>query len=108
MANDPIEILEAGGIPVSTFPESVRDVLAELSEDEANALVSVQRKVEEAATEVAGFAYFQQPLQGGQFTQPMPLRSGLNIGVQKPGLPGTGGGLGETSDPLADKGGVFW
>jgi hypothetical protein len=105
MPNSPIEILEAGGIPVSSFPESVRDVLAELSEDEANALVSVQRKVDEAATEVAGFAYFQQPLQGGQFTQPMPLRAGLNIGqVAKPGLPGTGPDL----DAAADKGGVFW
>jgi hypothetical protein len=104
MAN-PIEILEQGGIPASSFPESVRDVLAQLTEDEARALVSVQNKVNEASDEVTGYAYFAKPTAEGalQFGTPVALRPGLNIG-DTGALPKPGGEM----DPLADKGGVFW
>jgi hypothetical protein len=52
---DPIQALRNAGVPVDTIPEQQRAALANLSDQEVQTLLDIQRRVEDAG-EVGGYA----------------------------------------------------
>ena len=52
--SDPIQALKAAGIDVDQIPESQRKVLGELSPEEVNTLIKVQKRMS-SETEVEGY-----------------------------------------------------
>ena len=52
---DPIQALRDAGVPVDALNEEQRAALADLSEQELNTLLDIQRRVEDAG-EVEGYA----------------------------------------------------
>ena len=53
---DAMETLKAAGIQVDQLPPEQQTVLAELSDEEANVLGSIQRKLDAAGSDVEGYA----------------------------------------------------
>ena len=95
MANA-IEILEEAGIPASNFPDEIREVLAGLSNDEAKALASIQKKVVDATPDVAGYAYFQAKSGAVGTTAGAELSAPIALRTVRPGLQVDPGKLAET------------
>lgn len=55
--HDPVAALRDANCPVDLLSEAQREVLASLTEREADVLISIQQRLNEAEVEVSGHTY---------------------------------------------------